>query len=64
MPGNSELVAPGSWGITIPPAGVHAGKEGGPASRAALFGVIGHKPRAFLGDAVDVGVSPTIRPWW
>ena len=37
------------------PQGVHTGKEGGAAGRAALFCVIGHKPRAFLGDAVDVG---------
>jgi hypothetical protein len=33
----------------------HAGKEGVPACRAALLGVVAHELGAFIGNAVDVG---------
>jgi hypothetical protein len=38
-------------------------KELRPAG-AALLGVVVHELGALLPDAVDVGRSPTISPWW
>jgi len=32
----------------------YAGEEGGAPGRAALLGIIGHKPRAFIREAIDV----------
>jgi len=43
---------------------MHAGEEGIAPGGAALLGVIVRKERALLPDAVDMGVSPTIRPRW
>ena len=36
------------------PQRMHAGEEGGAPGRAALLGIIGHKPRTFIPDAIDV----------
>ncbi len=44
------------------PQRMHAGEEGGAAGRAALLGIIGHKPRAFFPEAVDVGRLPNHEP--
>ena len=48
--------------VLLDPAGncccMHAGKEGGAPGRAALLGIIGHKPRAFIREAIDVGRLP------
>ena len=41
---------------------MHSCEEGIASRRAALLGVVVGELRAFLADAIDVGVSPTIRP--
>jgi len=40
---------------------MHAGEESVAPGGAALLGVISHEDRAFIADAIDVGVSPTIQ---
>ena len=44
------------------PQRMHAGGEGGAPGRAALLGIIGHKPRTFIREAVDVGRLPNHEP--
>ena len=41
---------------------MHAGGEGGAPGRAALLRIIGHKSRAFIREAVDVGRLPNHEP--
>ncbi len=40
------------------PQRMHAGEECSATRRAALLGIIGHEPRAFIREAVDVGRLP------